>query len=79
MANRNGCTYPYCDRAREKDRDTTMCEDHSADWLRSDAFREACLDENVRAAMGLGLKKVAMREIAKHRRRWAKRAAGEEA
>lgn len=76
MASRHGCTYPYCDRAREKDRDTTMCEAHGAEWLRSAAFREACRNEDVRAAMGLGLKTMAMRLVAKFRRKWAKAHAG---
>lgn len=78
MARNTCCTFPYCEEPRDEDRDTTMCEEHSAAWLCSDEFGKACREENVRAAMGLGLKKMAMREVAKFRRKWAKVEAAKE-
>jgi hypothetical protein len=72
MAKNACCTYPYCEEPRDADRDTTMCEDHSARWLRSEDFAKACRDDGVRGYMSLGLRKAALREVAKFRRRWAK-------
>lgn len=79
MAKNTCCTFPYCEYPREKDRDTTMCEDHSSAWLRSEEFAKACRDENVRGYMALGLKTAAMRELAKFRRKWAKAESKKEA
>ena len=78
MAKNTCCTFPYCEKAREPDRDTTMCEEHSSAWMRSEDFTKAARDENVRAAFSLGLKDMAMRCVAKYRRKWAKRVSAEE-
>lgn len=79
MAKSTGCTYPHCEEPRDDERDTTMCEDHSLRWLCSEAFSAACRDDRVRGYMSLGLKKMAMRELAKFRRKWAKAEAAKEA
>lgn len=71
MANRNCCTFPYCEEPKDKEREAGLCVEHAQRWLQSDAFCTAVCDENVRWAMSIS-KKWGMREVAKHRRRWAK-------
>lgn len=75
--NRNARTFPYCDEFKDKDRDAGLCTKHAERWIQSDAFRAAAADESVRFAMSLS-PKLGMREVAKHRRRWAKAEAKKE-
>lgn len=72
------CKFPYCQTPEDLGRECGLCSQHTERWIQSDAFREAAMDENVRACFALGLEKQAMREIAKHRRRWAKAEAARE-
>lgn len=75
MASKRGawCAVEYCQEPKDKERNAGLCAGHSTEWLRSDEFRESTRDENVRAAMSLGLRDMAMRMVAKYRRRWVKR------
>lgn len=76
MAKKTCCAFPYCERPVDTERDAGLCSEHSDMWLRSREFMDAARDENVRAAMALGLKKQAMRRVASFRRKWAKRVSG---
>lgn len=79
MSKSTCCTYPHCENPQDRGRDAAMCSEHSERWLRSKAFMAACRDEKVRFAMSLGLQTAALREVAKHRRRWAKQESAKEA
>lgn len=72
------CTFPFCEEPDDKERDARLCTRHAERWLRSEAFRTACRDEKVVFWMSLGAKEKALKEVAKHRRRWAKAEAARE-
>lgn len=73
------CEVEGCEEPKNMERNAGLCTEHSARWLQSDDFRAATRDENVKAAMSLGLRDIAMRIVAKHRRRWVKKlSAGDE-
>lgn len=74
MAKKNECEFPGCTEAKG---DEGMCGEHYARWRGSDAWREAMSSKSVRGWAELGLKDMAMKEMGKHRRRWAKREADE--
>jgi len=78
MASRTCCAFPYCEEPQDEDLKSGLCEAHTAKWLRSPEWREATQDEKVRLWMSLRIEKSAMREVAKYRRKWAKRVSKEE-
>lgn len=71
------CKYPFCERREDMEHGASMCAEHSTRWLCSEAFAAACKDEGVRFLMGVS-KKMGMRKVAQHRRRWAKAEAARE-
>jgi hypothetical protein len=75
--NRNCCTFPDCPEPKDKERDAGLCTEHALRWLRSDAFAAAARDHDVRFAMSIS-KTFGLRELAKHRLRWAKAEAARE-
>lgn len=78
MTRRNCCTYPHCEEPKDTERGAQMCADHSLAWMRSDAFRAAAQDPDLRFAMSLS-QSLGARELAKRRRQWAKADAAREA
>lgn len=75
MGKRTCCTFPGCEEPKHQDE--AMCREHTRAWMRSKAFESATTDRNVRFAFALS-KEMGMREVAKHRRRWAKAEAARE-
>lgn len=66
------CEFPGC---TESPVEEGLCTEHYSRWRDSDAWREAMGSKKVRGFAELGLKDMAMKEVGRLRRKWAKREA----